>query len=58
MDSSTLHNHLSKLFPEEQLFTDKISCLVKGTDAGLYRLIPKAVVKVKSEDEAIRLIQF
>lgn len=58
MDSSTLHNHLSKLFPEEQLFTDKISCLVKGTDAGLYRMIPKAVVKVKSEDEAIRLIQF
>lgn len=58
MDTSTLHKHLSKLFPEDQLFTDKISCLVKGTDAGLYRLIPKAVVKVKSEGEAIRLIQF
>ena len=58
MDTSTLHNHLSKLFPEDQLFTDKISRLVKGTDAGLYRLIPKAVVKVKSEGEAIRLLQF
>lgn len=58
MDTSTLHNHLSKLFPDQQLFTDNISCLVKGTDAGLYRLTPKAVVKVASEDEAIRLIKF
>ncbi len=58
MDATRLYRHLSKLFPEEQLHTDKIPCLVKGTDAGLYRLIPKAVVKVMSEDEAIRLIQF
>ncbi len=58
MDNSTLHNHLSKLFPNEQLFTDKLTCLIRGTDAGLYRLTPKAVVKVMSEDEAIRLLQF
>ena len=58
MDTSTLHNHLSKLFSKEQLFTDKLTCLVRGTDAGLYRLTPKAVVKVKSEEEAIRLLQF
>ncbi len=58
MDTSTLHNHLSTLFPKEQLFTDKLSCLIRGTDAGLYRLTPKAVVKVMSEDEAIRLLQF
>ena len=58
MDTSTLHNQLSKLFPKEQLFTDELTRLVRGTDAGLYRLIPKAVVKVMNEDEAIRLIQF
>ena len=58
MDNSTLYNNLYNLFPEEQVFTDKISCLTKGTDAGLYRLLPKAVVKVKSEDEVVRLLQF
>ena len=58
MDTSSLHTQLSKLFPKEQLFTDKLTRLVRGTDAGLYRLIPKAVVKVKNEEEAIRLLQF
>ena len=53
MDTSTLHNHLSRLFSKEQLFTDKLSRLTRGTDAGLYRLIPKAVVKVKNEEEAM-----
>ncbi|MGV8963977.1 MAG: FAD-binding and (Fe-S)-binding domain-containing protein [Candidatus Saccharimonadaceae bacterium] len=58
MDNSTLYKHLSELFPKEQIFTDELSRLTKGTDAGLYRLIPKAVVKVKSEEEAVRLLQF
>ena len=58
MDISTLHNQLSKLFPKEQLFTDELTRLVRGTDAGLYRLTPKAVVKVMNEEEAIRLLQF
>lgn len=58
MDNSKLHKQLSKLFPDEQIFTTPITRLVKGTDAGLYRLTPRAVVKVNSEDEAIQLIQF
>ncbi|OJV37762.1 MAG: 4Fe-4S ferredoxin [Bacteroidia bacterium 43-41] len=58
MNNSKLHTQLARLFPKEQVFTDEFSCLVKGTDAGLYRLIPKAVVKVNSEEEVIRLLQF
>ena len=57
MDISTLHNQLSKLFPKEQLFTDELTRLVRGTDAGLYRLTPKAGVKVMNEEEAIKLLQ-
>jgi D-lactate dehydrogenase len=49
MDTSKLHKQLFKLFPKEQIFTDELSLLTKGTDAGLYRMIPKAVVKVNSE---------
>ena len=58
MENKQLHCRLTKLFPKEQVFTDELSRLVKGTDAGLYRLVPKAVVKVNTEDEVIRLLQF
>lgn len=58
MTAKQLHSHLTQLFPEEHVLTDKLSRLVKGTDAGLYRLIPQAVVKVNSEKEVIRLLQF
>ena len=49
---------LSQLFPSEQLHTDPLSCLTRGTDAGLYRLVPKAVVRVNNEEEVIRLLRF
>lgn len=58
MNAKQLYAQLSPLFPKEQLLTDALSCLTKGTDAGLYRLIPKAVVIVNSEDEVVRLLQF
>lgn len=58
MTDSQLHTQLTELFPKEQVFTDELYRLAKGTDAGLYRLVPKAVVKVNSEDEVIRLLQF
>ena len=57
-DDKKLHLQLARLFPKEQLFTDELSRLTKGTDAGLYRLIPKAVVKVNTEAEVMRLLQF
>lgn len=58
MTNEQLYSHLTKLFPKEQVFTDELSRLTKGTDASLYRLVPKAVVKVNSEKEVIRLLQF
>ncbi len=58
MTTKQLYTQLAKLFRKEQLFTDELSRLAKGTDAGLYRMIPRAVVKVNSEDEVIRLLQF
>lgn len=58
MTTQQLYTHLTQLFPKEQVFTDELYRLTKGTDAGLYRLVPKAVVKVNSEDEVIRLLQF
>lgn len=58
MEPQQLHNRLLHLFPENQVFTDELYRLVKGTDAGLYRLIPKAVVRINSEEEVIRLLEF
>lgn len=58
MESKQLGNQLLQSFPQNQVFTDELSRLVKGTDAGLYRLIPKAVVRVNTEDEVIRLLEF
>ncbi|MEN6589575.1 MAG: FAD-binding and (Fe-S)-binding domain-containing protein [Proteiniphilum sp.] len=58
MGNKQLYQQLARLFPQEQLFTDDLSRLTRGTDAGLYRLVPKAVVKVNSEEEVIRLLQF
>jgi len=53
-----MNSRLLSLLPKEQVFTDELSRLTKGTDADLYRLIPKAVVKVNSEEEVIRLLKF
>ena len=58
MESKQLGNQLLQSFAQDQVFTDELSRLVKGTDAGLYRLIPKAVVRVNTEDEVIRLLEF
>lgn len=58
MKTKQLHSQLLRLFPPEQVFTDELSRLTKGTDASLYRLIPKVVVRVHSEEEVIRLLQF
>ena len=58
MTDKQIHTELVKLIPREQIFTDHLSRLTKGTDAGLYRLIPKVVVQVNSEDEVIRLLNF
>ncbi|MER2533120.1 MAG: FAD-binding oxidoreductase, partial [Candidatus Competibacter sp.] len=46
-----LHRDLQQFVPAERLITDPLRTLAYGTDASLYRLIPKLVVRVESEDE-------
>mgnify|MGYP000938699471 CR=1 FL=1 len=58
MTTKQLYSSIKKILPKDRIFTDEISRLVKGTDAGLYRLTPKVVVKVDSETEVIRLLKF
>lgn len=56
MTDKQLYSSIAKLLPKSRIFTDETSRLVKGTDAGLYRLIPRIAIKVDSEDEVIRLL--
>ncbi len=46
-----------RLIPAESRFDDPTSTLAFGTDASFYRLIPKLVVRVESEDEVVGLIK-
>jgi D-lactate dehydrogenase len=46
---------ISKHIPKTQIFTDKLTTLVYGTDASCYRLIPKVVVKAQNEEQ-VRVI--
>jgi len=46
-----------RLIPADRRFDDPTSTLAFGTDASFYRLIPKLVVRVESEDEVIGLLR-
>ncbi|MDB6443184.1 FAD-binding and (Fe-S)-binding domain-containing protein [Pseudomonas sp. 21TX0197] len=46
-----------QLIPPKRRFDDPLSTLAFGTDASFYRLIPKLVVWVESEDEVVALLQ-
>lgn len=52
-----LLNDLKKKIPVARLFTDELKTLAYGTDASFYRLTPKIVVKIKSEEEAVYIIK-
>ena len=47
---------IREFITEERIYTDDLRRLAWGTDAGFYRLIPKIVVRSKSEDEVSRLL--
>lgn len=51
-----LHD-VQQLIPKQRRFDDPLSTLAFGTDASFYRLIPKLVVRVESEDEVIALLK-
>ncbi|MBN2570821.1 MAG: FAD-binding oxidoreductase [Ignavibacteriales bacterium] len=52
-----LYNELNNSLPKERLTSDNLLTLTYGTDAGFYRLIPKLVVTVENEEEAIFVIK-
>ena len=51
-----LHRDLQQFIPAARLIDDPLRTLAYGTDASLYRLIPKLVVRVDSEDEMRRIL--
>jgi len=51
-----LHAQLRMIFPQERLITDRLRTLAYGTDASCYRLVPKIVAVVESEEEVARLL--
>jgi len=48
---------VERLIPRERRFDDPLSTLAFGTDASFYRLIPKLVIRVESEDEVVALLK-
>ncbi len=48
---------ISAIIPSSQLIDDELRTLAYGTDASLYRLIPKLVVKVQTEEEVITVLR-
>ncbi len=54
---SDLFHHLENIIPSERLFPDELNNLAYGTDASFYKLTPKIVVKVKSEEEVSNVIK-
>ncbi len=51
-----LYRDLSSFIPEKRLISDELGTLAYGTDASFYRLIPKLVVRVESEEEVIKVL--
>jgi D-lactate dehydrogenase len=54
---TTLHARLASSFPPARLIHDDLRTLAYGTDASFYRLIPKVVVKVRTEEEVATLLR-
>lgn len=47
---------ISAFIPKERQITDAVRTFAYGTDASFYRLNPKMVVKVHSEEEVARIL--
>jgi len=52
-----LKNILEKKIDKKRIITNPLQLLAYGTDASFYRLIPKIVVQVHDEEEAIEVIR-
>ena len=52
-----LHDQLTKIIDSKRIITNPLQLLAYGTDASLYRLIPKIVVLAHNEKEVIQTIR-
>jgi D-lactate dehydrogenase len=52
-----LYRELRKTIPATRLIHDDLRTLTYGTDASLYRMIPKIVVQAETEEEIIAILQ-
>ncbi|MDR2949681.1 MAG: FAD-binding oxidoreductase [Prevotella sp.] len=52
-----LKERLSKTIPAKRIITNPLQLLAYGTDASFYRLIPKIVVQIHTEEEAVEVIR-
>ncbi|NDW09023.1 FAD-binding oxidoreductase [Dysgonomonas sp. 520] len=52
-----LKDELSKKIDSKRIVTNPLQLLAYGTDASFYRLIPKLVVQVHTEEEAVEVIR-
>jgi FAD/FMN-containing dehydrogenases len=52
-----LKDRLSRKIDSNRIITNPLQLLAYGTDASFYRLIPKIVVQVHSEEEAVEVIR-
>lgn len=57
-DNNSIVQELLKIFPSDSVRSRYIDRVSYGADAGFYFLLPKAIVKPKSEEEIIRLFEF
>jgi len=51
------YNEIISLIPKVRVFTDPLRTLAYGTDASLYRLIPKIAIKTENEREVTHLLK-
>ena len=48
---------ISQIIDKDSLYTDDLRRLAWGTDAGFYKLVPKLVVRSKSENEVVEILK-
>lgn len=53
----SLFDHLISKIPGERIYHDALHTLAWGTDASMYRLIPKMVIRAKNEDEICHILK-
>ena len=51
-----VYSEATTFLPASRLITDPLRLLTWGSDASFYRLVPKIVAVVESEDELVRLL--